>query len=51
MNDGNFPFDLVIRGGTVVLPEGTAEVDIGVRDGRIAEVAAGLPAGREELSA
>lgn len=51
MSDASLPFDLVIRGGTVVLPEGPVEVDIGVRDGRIATLAAGLPAGREELSA
>ena len=35
-------FDLVIRGGTAVLPWGMAATDIGVRDGRIA--ALGVPA-------
>ncbi len=30
------PFDLIIRGGTVVLPWATEALDIGVRDGRIA---------------
>ena len=31
--------DLIIRGGTVVAPEGAAELDVGVQDGRIAVVA------------
>jgi len=44
-------FDLVIRGGTVVLPEGPAHIDIGVHDGRIAALGAGLAAGRVELPA
>ena len=51
MSDGILPFDLVIRGGTVVLPDGPSTVDIGVRDGRIVALAAGLSAGREEVSA
>ncbi|MDQ7982061.1 dihydropyrimidinase [Paraburkholderia sp. SARCC-3016] len=53
MNDMNETqsFDLVIRGGTVVLPDGPAQVDIGVRAGRIAALAASLPVGRAELSA
>jgi dihydropyrimidinase len=57
MNAQQFPdpvstgFDLVIRGGTVVLPEGPAQVDIGVTGGRIAAIRAGLPTGRTELSA
>ncbi len=29
-------FDLVLRGGTVVTPDGPADTDVGVRDGRIA---------------
>jgi dihydroorotase len=37
------PFDLVIRGGTAVLPWGEEATDIGVRRGRIA--ALGVPAG------
>jgi len=32
-------YDLIIRGGTCVLPWGLAETDIGVRDGRIAALA------------
>ena len=31
--------DLIIRGGMVVAPEGAAELDVGVQDGRIAVVA------------
>jgi len=31
-------FDLLIRGGTCMLPWGAAETDIGVRDGRIAAI-------------
>jgi len=34
------PFDLLIRGGHCVLPSGAAAADIGVRDGRIAEIGA-----------
>jgi dihydroorotase len=30
------PFDLVVRGGTVVTPSGTSVTDVGVREGRIA---------------
>ncbi|MFO1198662.1 MAG: amidohydrolase family protein [Burkholderiaceae bacterium] len=46
-------FDLVIRGGT--LADGTGaplrDADVGVRAGRIAQVGAGLAAGREEIDA
>src|ERR1700678_4446540 len=43
-------FDLVVRGGTVVTP-GRQEVgDIGVRDGRIAQLG-GAMTGQEELDA
>lgn len=39
MNQENDPaFDLVVRGGTVVLPEGEARVNIGVRKGLIAAI-------------
>jgi dihydropyrimidinase len=44
-------FDLVIRGGTVVLPDRTQLLDIGVRDGLIAEIGPSLPAGGREISA
>jgi dihydroorotase len=34
-------FDLLIRGGTCVLPWGEAKTDVGVRDGRIVDIDAG----------
>jgi allantoinase len=43
--------DVVVRGGTVVTPEGSAVIDIGVDDGRIAVIGAQLPGGREEIDA
>lgn len=36
------PFDLVVAGGTVLLPWGAVAADIGVRGGRIAAIGAGL---------
>jgi dihydroorotase len=46
------PFDLLIRGGTCVLPAGVAGADIGVRGGRIAAVGAlGAAAAEEVLDA
>lgn len=44
-------FDLVIRGGRVVLQEETLEVDIGINNGLIAEIGSGLPSGLQEVSA
>ena len=38
--------DLVIRGGTVVTPAGTRTCDVGIRDGRIAALGAGLAGAR-----
>jgi dihydropyrimidinase len=38
--------DLVVAGGTAVLPDGTRIADIGVKDGRIAAIGAGLEADR-----
>lgn len=35
-------YDLIIRGGSVVLPDRVTQVDIGVRDGKIAAIAAAL---------
>jgi len=35
-------FDLIVRGGTVVLPDAVARLDIGIRDGKIAELEAEL---------
>ncbi|MBL8378580.1 MAG: dihydropyrimidinase [Burkholderiales bacterium] len=44
-------FDLVIRGGTVVSATSTGVCDIGVRDGRIAELGSGLAGGTREIDA
>ena len=44
------PFDLVIRNGTVVTPGHQEVADVGVRDGRIAEIG-GTLAGQDELDA
>ena len=44
------PFDLVVRGATVVSPGRQEVADIGVRDGRIAQVG-GAMTGREEIAA
>src|SRR4051794_4839796 len=43
--------DLVIRGGTVVTAEGQTRADVGVRDGRVVQLAEGLPRGARELDA
>jgi dihydropyrimidinase len=45
------PFDLVIRGGTVVTAGELFHADLGIRDGRIVAIGEDLPAGREELDA
>jgi dihydropyrimidinase len=42
--------DLVIRGGTVVTPDGAGDYDAGVADGRIARFGGDL-AGRQTLDA
>jgi dihydropyrimidinase len=44
------PFDVVVRGATVVSPGRQEAADIGVRDGRIAQVGGGMT-GREEIAA
>ena len=44
-------FDLVIRGGTAATAVDVYRTDIGVRDGRIAALAADLPGGRREIDA
>ena len=44
------PFDVVVRGATVVSPGRQEEADIGVRDGRIAQIGGGMT-GREEIAA
>jgi allantoinase len=42
-------FDLIVRGGLVVLPDAVARLDIGIRDGTIMELGAGLdPADAKE---
>jgi len=38
MSETSTPFDLVIQGGTCVLPAGVMEADVGVRAGRIAAI-------------
>ena len=44
-------FDLVVRGGTVVTASNSIKADVGVRDGCIIEVGAGLAAGNTEIDA
>jgi dihydropyrimidinase len=44
-------FSIVIRGGTVVLPQGVARVDIGIRDDIIAAIGEHLGAGINEINA
>ncbi|MBZ7924929.1 dihydropyrimidinase [Ensifer adhaerens] len=44
-------FDLVVRNGTVVLRDGPQQLDIGIRDGRIVALEAGLGGGRETYDA
>ncbi|GAB2464862.1 amidohydrolase family protein [Jatrophihabitans fulvus] len=44
------PFDLVVRGGTVVTAGGRGEADVGVRDGRIVQLG-GTMHGERELDA
>src|SRR6202161_310400 len=43
-------FDVVVRGTTVVSPGRQEAADIGVRDGRIAQIGGGMT-GREEIAA
>ena len=44
-------FEMVIRGGRVVLPEATVAVDIGILKGRIAAIGPDLASGVQEISA
>jgi dihydropyrimidinase len=39
--------DLVVRGGTVVTAEGQTTTDVGVRDGRVAQIGGGMTGARE----
>ena len=43
--------DAIVRGGTVVRPEGRARADIRIEAGRITEIAPELPGGGEEVDA
>lgn len=43
--------DLVIRGGTAILPGGPQRVDIAVEGGTITEIGEGIPDGSEEIDA
>jgi allantoinase len=43
--------DLVVRGGTLVLPGGLRRADVGIADGVFAEIADELAGGREEIDA
>jgi len=45
------PFDLVIRGGTVVTAGELYAADLGIRHGRVEVVGSALPPGREEVDA
>jgi dihydropyrimidinase len=45
------PYDLVIRGGTVVTASDSARCDVGIRDGRIAALADELAPGADEIDA
>ncbi len=45
------PFDLVIRGGKIVTPQGVVMGDIGLRSGQIAEIAGTLGAAIEDVDA
>lgn len=51
MSSDRTPFDLVIRGGTIVVPEGPANLEIGVREARIVALGNGLPRGKAEIDA
>ncbi len=51
MTTNEAPFDLTIRGGRVCTSERSFEADIGVRDGVIAAIAPGLPAGQRDIDA
>src|SRR5262249_8895187 len=44
-------FDLVIRNGTVVTAADTTSCDIGIKDGVVATLGRGLPAGAREIDA
>ncbi|XVQ07329.1 allantoinase AllB [Spirillospora sp. CA-255316] len=43
--------ELVVRGGTIVTPDGRIRADLGVRDGSVCAVGAGLPPASREVDA
>ena len=43
--------EIVIRGGTLVTPEGLVDADLAIGDGRIVHIAPGLSGGTEEIDA
>src|SRR5512132_2789669 len=43
--------DRVIRGGTVVVPDGARDVDVAIEGGRIAAIGFDLAAGRDDIDA
>jgi dihydropyrimidinase len=43
----HLPCDLIVRGGTVVTHEGRRDVDVGIRDGRIAQLGGAMTAPRQ----
>lgn len=44
-------YDLTVRGGRIVTPDGIVEGDLGVRSGRIVAIQKGLPSGKEDVQA
>lgn len=44
-------FDVVIRNGTVATASDIMQCDVGIRDGKVAMLGRGLPAGKEEIDA
>src|SRR5437868_9051953 len=43
--------DVIIRGGTVVTPEGMTKADVAIDDGRISALEPGLPGASKEIDA
>ena len=43
--------ELVVRGGTLVTPEGLRHEDVAIEDGRIQAIGSGLPGGAQEIDA
>src|SRR5262245_41238693 len=51
MSAASHAHDLVIRGGTLVAPDGLIAADLAVADGRIAAIGPALAGGRENVDA